>query len=341
MTRAACCALVVLACIGIPQAANAQMVKLVATSTTVVQTEWRRPLHLPLRCDGDGNIYLRGFEQGNPASPVLRLNPKGDRVTTFSVGSEASLQKGVVQDFTVSPDGDVFELVQVDNNTYVASFSGEGSFKSKTKIEKQFWPTHLTVLAGVTSFLITGAEVPVRGGPPPKLVNAIFDTSGRLIKEITFERDPAELKEAPKDQPKVENYLGDTAILPLVTGDTQSGPDGHLYVMRAAQPPVILALDSTGKLIRTIRVEPPEPRMDVGSIHFSASWIALLFYRADPNGQIEKRLLVLVDPRTGARERTYELGEGLGGAFACSNGSSYAFVTDKGGKLAITYAQPE
>ena len=169
------------------------MVKLVPTSTTVVQTEWRRPLHPPLRCDGDGNIDLRGFEQGNPASPVLRLNRKGDRVTTFSVGTEDSLQKGVVQDFTVSPDGDVFELVFVDNDTYVASFSGDGLFKSKTKIERQFWPTHVAVLAGGTSFLITGSELPVKGGPPPKLINAIFDTSGRLIKEIAFARDPAEL----------------------------------------------------------------------------------------------------------------------------------------------------
>lgn len=333
--------LVGLACMVIPQAVRAQTVKLVPTSTTVVQTEWRRPLHLPLRCDGDGNIYLRGFEQGNPASPVLRLSPKGDRVTTFSFGNEASLQKGVVQDFAVTPDGDVFELVQFDNNTYIASFSDDGRFKSKTKIEKQFWPIHLTVLAGGTSFLITGAEVPVKGGPPPKLINAIFDTSGRLTKEISFQHDPAELKEAPRDKPKVENYLGDRTILPLVTGDAQTGPDGNWYVMRASKPAVIFALDSTGKLVRTVTVEPPEPRMDVGNMQFSANWIAVLFYRANSDGQVEKRILALVDPRTGVREHTYVLGEGLGGAFACSNGTSYTFVTDEGGKLAISYAQPE
>jgi len=333
--------LVSLACMVIPQAVRAQTVKLVPSSTTVVQTEWHRPLHLPLRCDGDGNIYLRGFEQGNPASPVLRLSPKGDRVTTFSIGNEASLQKGVVQDFAVSLDGEVFELVQCDSDVYIASFSDDGSFKSKTKIERQFWAIHLNVLAGGTSFLITGSDLPVRGGPPPKLMNAIFDSSGRLVKEISFQHDPAELKEAAKGKPKVENYLGDKTILPLVTGDAQTGADGNLYVMRASKPAVIFALDSTGKLVRTVTVEPPESGMDVGSMKFSANWIAVLFYRANSDGQVEKRILALVDPRTGVREHTYVLGEGLGGAFACSNGTSYDFVTDEGGKLAITYAQPE
>jgi hypothetical protein len=122
----------------IPQAVRAQTVKLVPSSTTVVQTEWRRPLHLPLRCDGDGNIYLRGFEQGNPASPVLRLSPKGDRVTTFSIGNEASLQKGVVQDFAVSLDGEVFELVQCDSDVISRVFPTTARSNRKRRSKDSF-----------------------------------------------------------------------------------------------------------------------------------------------------------------------------------------------------------
>jgi hypothetical protein len=320
---------------------SAQSVKIVRSDVAVLQTQWQRPLHIPVRCDHDGNVYFRGLEQGNASSPVLRVNPKKDGAITYTLDNEPDLRLSAVQDFSVAPDGDLFELVQGQDAVYVASFSSDGSFKSKTKLDRQFWPAHLTVLAGGSRFLVTGSELPQKGGPPPGAVTAIFDDSGKVVKDLTFKQDPAILKEASKGPPNVDNYLADKAILPLATGDTQAGIDGNLYVMRASTPPVVFVMDASGQLIRRITVELPEAGMEVGTMQVSGSRIAFLFYRSDPSGQVQKRIMTLVDAKSAKVDGSYDLGDGLGGAFACYDGSSYTFLTTEHGKLSIVSAKVE
>ena len=274
-------------------AASAQSLEIVRSDVTVLQTQWQRPLHLPVRCDQDGNIYFRGFEQGNPSSPVLRVNPKNDSAITYLLDNEPDLRLSPVQDFSVAPDGGLYELVQGPDAVYVASFSEDGTFKSKTKLEKQFWAAHLTVLPGSLGFLVTGSELPKKGGPPPDVVTAIFNDSGKVIRNLAFKHDTAVLNKPPQGAPSVDNYLADKAMLPLAIGDIQSGIDGNLYIMRASNPPIVLVLDASGQLIRRITVEPPEAGMEIGTMQISGGMIAFLFYRSDKSGQVEKRIMAI------------------------------------------------
>jgi hypothetical protein len=318
-----------------------QVLQIVPSATHALQTQWRSPIHLPVRCDEDGNVYFRSFQPGTTASPVVRVSLKRENVTSFSLASEPDFKRASVQDFAVTPQGQVFELIQVGDDVYIGSFSDDGSLKSKTRLEKQFWSAHLGVIAGGSRFVVAGSELPVKNGAPPGLVTAIFDDSGRLLKKLAFKHDPAELKEPRAGDPKIQNYLADQVILPLVSGDTQVGVNGDLFVMRASNPPQVFVLNSSGELVRKITVETPESGMALGSMQLSSSRLAALFYKADASQQLQKRVMVIVDINRGTMERSYHLADGLGGGFACYDGSSFTFLTTEGEKLAITTAKPE
>lgn len=319
----------------------AQTLKIVPTDVSILQTEWRRALYMPVRCDADQNLYLRAYEMGNSNSPLMKVNSKGDKVTKLTIDSDPDLRRGTVQDFALSPDGTAYELVQVGDDVYIASFSTDGSYGSKTKLERQFWGTHLAASTGSASFLVAGSELPVKDGPPPKLVTALFATGGRLIRELRLPSDPAEIKERDAGKKKVENYLSDKSILPLILGDVETDRDGNMYVLRASTPPVVFVIDGAGELVRTFKIEPPGPDMKLGVMHIRAGRLAVLFQATDTQGQMETRKIVLIDAASGTKISEYVVTDELGAAFACYTGDTFGFVTTKAGKLAIQHARPE
>ncbi len=325
----------------VPFSLTAQALRIVPTGTHVLQTQWNRPIHLPVKCDQEGNIYFRNFETGITSSPVVRVSQKRDDVTSFSVANDPDLKGASVRDFAVTPDGTVFELVHAGNDVYVVEFSDDGSVSSKTKLEKQFWPEHLAVTPDGDRFLIAGTELPAKDGKPPQLVTAIFDNSGRLVKDLTLLHDPAVLKEPRAGEPRIENYFTSHAILPLVQGETQVGLNGDLYVVRASRPPEVFVLNSNGKFVRSVTVDVPENGMSLGAIQFSDSRIAALFHQLDDSGQVQKRVMAIVDSNRGTTERRYQLADGMDGVFACYDGSSFTFLSTEHGKFAITTAKPQ
>ncbi len=325
----------------VPLSLTAQALRIVPTSTHVLQTEWNQPLHLPVRCDEDGNIYFRKFGSGITSSPVVRVSQKHDDVTSFSIANEPGLKGASVHDFAVTTDGTVFELVHAGNDVYVVDFSDDGSVRSKSKLEKQFWPEHLAVTPDGDRFLIAGTELLEKDGKPPRLVTAIFDNSGRLVKDLTLQHDPAILKEPRAGEPRIENYFTSQEILPLVQGETQVGRNGDLYVVRASRPPEVFVLNSSGELVRKITIDVPENGMRLGGIQFSDSRFAAQLYQADASGQVQKQVMAIVDISRGTTERAYQFADGLGGVFACYDGSSFTFLSTEHGKFAITTAKPE
>ncbi len=321
--------------------AVAQTLSLAPTSVFVLPSEWRHPLYLPVRCDGDGNYYFREYESGANASPVLKASPRVDHVTRFSVDSDSGLKGGAVQDFAIGVDGTVYELVQLGNDVEIVEFSEDGHPNSKIGLEKQFWATHFAVFDRGDEFLVAGSALPIKGGPPPKLVTAIFDRAGRVIRTLVLPHDPAEIKAPKANEKRPANYLSDQGILPLVLGDTQTDGRGNLFILRASTPPIVYMADSAGHLVRTITAIPPEPGMQVGVMHVWNGQLALLFQKSDAEGQIEKRTMLVLDTTTGHKLEEYFVPESLGAAFACYTGEDFGFVTTKEGKLAIQTAKPE
>lgn len=328
------------------QGTVAQNVSLTATSGYVLQSEWGHALYLPLRCDLDGNLYLREYESGLGAAPVLKVTARAENLTRFSLNSDSELKGASIQDFSVTPDGTVYELLQFGDDAIIAEFSRDGRPVSQTKLEKQFWPAHLSALGDDNGFVVTGAELPQKGGPPPKLVNGIFDNSGRLVRNLTFAHDPAEIK---NDEPGKEGTdsqkggpLANESILPLVLGDTQTDNAGNFFILRASEPAVIFVVNRWGKLQRSIKAVPPEAGMKVGAMQVRRGRLALLLQKSDEKGQIEKRTMVVIDTLTGDQMAEYAVPDTLGTAFACYTGESFVFVTTtRSGQLAVQTAKPE
>lgn len=320
--------------------ASAQKVSLVSTSSYVLPNEWGNAVYVPPRCDADGNFYLRQYESGLNATPVLKVTARAESVTRFDLSSVQELKGGSVEDFTVTPDGEVYQLIRFDNDVIIAEFSRDGHLSSQTKLEKQFWPSHIAII-GNSGFLVTGTEWPTKTGPPPKLVTAIFDRSGKFVRNLVFRQDPAAIEPA-KWTPKIAaNPFASELTLPLVLGDTQADNSGRLFVLRASTPAVVYIAESSGRVLRTIKVKPPDPSMRVKVMQVQNGRLALLAVKADENGQTEMRVMITIDTTTGQTMAEYNVPAGLGGAFACYTGDSFGFVISEGRKLGIETAKPD
>jgi hypothetical protein len=333
-----------------PAAALAQsVVKLASREQVIVPAQWYRPLLFPMRCDSDGNLYLRGHVPRDNQTPITRISRKGDRVTTLSVDSDLDLRKATVSDFAVSPEGEVYQLAQVGRDVYVATFSSEGTFKSKTKLDTPFWAAHIAPF-GSQGFLVTGLAFSEEANKAPREgFTAVFDASGRLVKRLRLPGDVARKKEAASSgsrapQPHSSSHAKDAAgendwQVPLLLGTAEAAEDGNVYLLRRASPALLYVLGPSGQVLRKLTVKAPKPGLLPSSMHLARGRIALLFTEWERENPDE--ILVLLDTLTGERVGEYEVPVSLGGAFACYSDDGFAFITSSGPKLAIEWAAPE
>src|ERR1019366_680182 len=324
--------------VGPTYAAPQTVARLAPTDTSVVQSEWRGPVISPIRCDADGNLYIREYVSGSPNNVITIIGPKGDKVTKTSLDSNPDLKKGKLNDFGVGPDGYLYELVQADHSAYVVSFKPDGSLSSATKLEKEFWPTKLATTGAL--FLVSGTESPAPG-EPPKLFNGLFDASGKLVREVRFSNDPGQIKaEGPKAGSN-KNYLEDKASFPLQLGTAEADLNGNFYVIRASEPPVAFVLNASGEFVRKLEIKNPEPGMRLVAAHVNGGRLAALIAQTDAERQILKKVMIIVDISTGKAVQQYSVSSDLGSTFACYSGNDFGFVTTKDNKLATQHARPE
>jgi hypothetical protein len=317
-----------------------QTVTLAPTNAHVLSGEFNRPLRLPVRCDSEQNFYLRAFESGNQLSPVLRISTRSDTTLKFAWTADIGFSEGILEDFAVTPDGEVYELVQAGNDVYVLAFDHDGGYRSKTKLDEQFWGAHIAAFPNGRAFLVTGAELVIKGGPPPKLVNRIFDASGRLLRDLTLKNDPGEVKRDDKDKQQDTNYFESKAVLPLVMGDAQTDASGNAYIYRASDIGTVYVLNSSGDPVRKLEIAPPEVGFKPGLMQVSSGRLGIIFQKVATDGQILKEVMLAVDTTTGTITQEYVVPDALGSAFACYTNNSFGFITTERGKLAIQWAAP-
>jgi hypothetical protein len=191
-------------------------------------------------------------------------------------------------------------LIQVGDDPYIASFSSDGSLSSKTKLDRQFWGSHLTASAGGDSFLLAGTTLPVKNGPPPKMLTTLFSSGGKLLRDLTLPSDPAEIKQpkSKKDRPK--HYYADKAMLPLLLGAVETDLSGNRYLSSIFACNGLRSC-SSGQLLRTLKIKTPEKEMTAGTIYVRAGKLAVMFLSTDSEGQILKRLIVISGTTTGPK----------------------------------------
>jgi|SRR5579859_3638174 len=247
---------------------------------TVVSAETATGFGGPYACDDDGDIYLR---IGSPGSPIRKLNPKGERVALFQTDANPDLEVGVAGYFSVTPEGELYQLVfaRKEISRYVFIFKPDGAYKAKIKLQLPFaWmPSSLAVFPNGT-MLITGQRYD-RDTHEMKLpFTGIFSADGRLLKELNLEDDSAIRSKAGfgSDKPNTPVPVSSAGSQAINWGQIQSAKDGNLYVMRALSPAVFYAISPGGEVVRRFTVDSGQPSYRPNLMHISGNRIAVLFF---------------------------------------------------------------
>jgi hypothetical protein len=315
--------------------AGQQPIALVQSETVVFSGEFARPVQSPVKCDSEGNAYIRPYSPFT--SPLLRLSWDGV-VTSFLVTSAPGFEKARPSDFAVSPGGDVYELVAPDlDQTFLLRFTKDAQYSSKITLTPSLEPWQLAMFSEGSVF-VSGFEWPPladRGKRTLKLTSkpftAIYDTSGRMVKRLPL----------PMEEPQkgiVGAATDPRAAISLASAVT--GPDDNVYYLRRSAKPTVFVISSSGEVVRTVSIAPPDKGFEPETIKVAAGTIVVQFVRDNPRTQNTDSLFVVADWQNGRQLAVYTAPIEVGFAFACYTPDGFTFLTTRDKKMAIARAVP-
>ena len=294
-----------------------------------VSSETISRLSGPFACDSDGNIYLRS---GLGSAPILKLNPKGERVALFQPAVNPDLEVGIAGSFSVAPDGELYMLVHArkEISRYVFIFKPDGGYKEKIKLQPGFgWIPYSLAVFPDGSMLISGERYD-RDPRDPKLpFTGIFSADGRLLKELKLDDNNAVVAKTSSVPASGAVPITSAGSQAIAWGQIESAQDGNLYVMRSSSPAIFYGISPGGAVERRFAVDSGHAGYRPQGMHISGNRIAVLFYDphtmdktmkiVDVEGQ---ELAVYDEPRA---DRKADLGT-IGLAFACYTQKPERFI---------------
>ncbi len=307
-------ALALLCGTAIPLAAQTKI--LVAKSRVPVSVAGDYPggMAYPTACDEEGRLYVKLFEGNSGMVGLLfRLSSKG------LVEAKFDTTGALINRYAVRPDGGVI-MIHLDGggDKYVDNFAPDGSREPSIRLEPPptpFFPSQLAVFHS-GEILVAGPQ----GRPGYKASTAIYDPTGRLVKQLVLDRD-VEIERG------LENGGTENAIArqknthAIDTSVAIAGDDGLVYLMRATSPPTVYAISAAGVVVHEIVVTPPD---GVGSPNFGIrvvkNKLVIQFRRncgttdSDP---CRSSAYAIVDSTTGERLAAYEADKEVAGPMAC------------------------
>jgi len=268
-----------------PSPRHLEIVQTISSPSEVANT-WRDSI----KCDGDGNLYFQPGEY--PAPPILKLNPKGERVAIFQAATaDPDLKLDATGDFALQPGGDLFEFAfPHEINRYIFAFKSDGSYKSAIKLQPGFpWePSQFAVFPHGELF-VTGLEYNRdRDNPVLWPFNGVFSSDGRLLKEVKLEDDDTLRDLAAAGDARVSSSLKPNANRAIDTSKMDVAADGNVFLMRWMSPAIFYAISPGGEVVRRFTVDPGDSTLRPVIMHLSGTRIAVLFAQSDTQGQIIK-----------------------------------------------------
>jgi len=218
--------------------------RLVKTSTVQSSSVPSESMLLPIKCDKDGRLYLQFM--GDPLAPaedtksVTRVSHKAEVDAQFSLASADLGDEYAGRDFAIDNDGQVAMLAETPAGYTVVRFDKDGKFKSKFNLENRFKAFHLALFKS-GDLLIAGTEAPTENSPNLGAIpfTAIFDESGKLLKEVSFDDDKQSAKSAAEGDSRYVPSGNHNTNRAVTLGEALSGDDGNVYVMRWTSPAIV------------------------------------------------------------------------------------------------------
>ncbi len=263
------------------------------------------PIQAPIKCDADGNLYLRIWNNSSPlAVPIVKIGHDGKLLATFSFDHVADLGKDLlVDDFVVDANSAVYALVE-GQGSYLAKFRSDGELQSAKALSlgKDFEVKRLAVL-GSGRLLLTGLK---GEGREPKTL--ILDESGNIVQFVNTKetlRMDNNGKIAPEDMEGFE--MTDMVV----------DQSGTIYLMRPSTPVRVLLFSAIGEFVRNFDVDPPEPGHFPISLAVSGGKIAIAFLERKDKRLGPKSAYRIIDASTGLAIIDYVPPPEIKGSFAC------------------------
>lgn len=276
------------------------------------------------QCDSDGDAFFN-ISPGYRLVRVFELTQDPGKSVLYKLPPDDA--SAVYEAFTVGPSGELYVLgVAREGNSdsdvhhYVFSFSDDGSMADKVRLEVSPYLSvnTFTALEG-GSFLIAGRFVKAPGSPEPpgKRYTALFDASGRLIKNL-----------GGIGKVGTGEYAGTAAT---------RGKDGYAYFVDQTE---ILVVSPGGDTVRRLPFTNPYYGSAPTAIQISQGMLSIMLSKVDKDGRVEPRYLLL-NSLTGDVEGYYQPSDELGNEMLCfSRTSGFTFLhrTDGGNGLEVLTA---
>lgn len=324
------------------EAQSSQEIPLRVRSAIAVTGEFAGIFMMPLKCNSKGDIYVRGYQPGDIlAAPVVKFSNEGKRVAAYSLRSVSGFEKaGDAVNFEVTPRGEVFLLVTKSaTERGLVRFHEDGRFDKYIPLDAFFDPNHIAAFS-TGELLITGIrfsqEKPTAPGEP---LTALFDRSGRLLRELRLEGD-VNFEEKESAKTAVPTESGPEKVLEIrdtgeedrysavTLGAAFAADDGNVYLLRAGKAPLLYQVTAGGET-KPISIPPPREGFRLLSIKVAGGRAVLALEESGGGSQRRpappRQLLSLVDLATGEKLLDYVVPAGTG-AFACYSPDALTFL---------------
>jgi hypothetical protein len=274
-------------------------------------------------CDTKGKVFATVWDPAgeDPSDRPLLMFDSAGLVKARFASSRKALGLSHYEDHdepTASvADGGVARLAWSNDALSLAVFSTDGKLKSRTPLDPPAILPHQLAVFPSGEALVSGLEHvhSRRALGPYKSFTAIYDKNGHLQKRLSLPED-AEIDAAAE--------LGDSryASSPMSgnrgisSGKAQVGGDGNVYLMRSTSPATVYVLSSSGELLRTLSIEPPNTGQMPFDMQVAGGHIALEFSRSGSGGGGWN--LTVADATTGQKLSDYG-DESVYGILACYN----------------------
>lgn len=286
------------------------------------------PTRIPLKCDTEGNIYMRGYQLPHPmGAPAVKITADGKKSIAARLDAE-KFKDGDVMDSATDPAGTLYEAVSTAKGTFIVRFNSAGDYVS----DRQLSDAKMVVMnmgAFPDGRIFLSGVLAEDGKAGSSLVNEIVDSSGQVIKKLTLKNDMDPKENDPQsDTPKVQ------------FGSAIVAQDGNLYLFRRTNQAIVYVLTASGNVLRRMPIDPPEVGFQPLTFSVSGGRIAVQFF-LQQGEKPDRDVFRVVDAETGALIADYDSPPDTGNAFACFSGNTFYYLKGQNGKLAIIKATPQ
>jgi hypothetical protein len=291
------------------------------------------------RCDSDGTIYMRQEASDNRSWDLAKISPDGSAQQTELA---AVPRFGDTHTFVMatSEGGSVHELVRAWDNAdrsdspsiYYLRFDGDGSFRSRQRLENEFIPSMLLPLPS-GNFLAAGVVV-----KKPQGVNdveevplaGIFDADARLITRL--QKASANRASAATQSSSSDGDIDDAI---QQGGHVTLGDDGNIYLLLSGSNTRVRVYRQTGEFRGEMTLQQPFQEGLATGVWVSGGRM-LVTYEGEADDPKDAITYILYDAGTGQLLRAYR--PQFSGTVACfQDGQTLTVLVNQkySGQLAI------